>query len=457
MRIGEYIQDFRLRCGRTPTVGLVGLGTSNLAILGELIGIPTVIRSHAPLNLSALPPSALEIGFHEGEQALFGIYEDILVLSPSVRRDKRELREAQKRGTILTSDAELFFDGHEAAVWAVTGSDGKSTTATLAAMLLSEKYPDVELLGNIGTPFSTHKGGAAVAELSSFQLLYTEPKSEGALITPLTPNHLDWHLDLDEYVSAKLNIFKHAKRRVSTPDTQLSDKLASEVGCDIMYSTKLPCSELMHRYRAEHFITLERGSIMLDGKELIPTSACKRREIHNIHNLMGAIALTLGECSGEHIHSVAADFSGLEHRCEHFLSAGGIDFINSSIDTTPSRTASTLSSLGRRVRLILGGKGKQLSLSPCIPLIERYADRISLYGETADEYLAELRDSRMAERIECKAFTYFDAAIEHALSGISEGDTLLLSPAATGYGEFHSFAERGTYFKKYITDKYKTH
>lgn len=457
MRIGEYLLRLRDRLGREPAVGFLGVGVSNLAILSDMPPTRTVIRSRDAVDIARLPSHIKDIRLYEGESALADIHEDLLLLSPSVRRDVPELVRAAERGCILISDAELYFLDAPYSIYAVTGSDGKSTTATLIHRLLLEAHPDCELIGNIGTPFATAHSGCAVAELSSFQLSYLKPRVRVGVITPVSPNHLNWHRDLNEYVEAKFNILVNAERRVLTPDTPYSASLADRAEPDAIYSATFTEEELRRRYSAEHYVTLDGESIHIDGCEILRLSVLKRREKHNVHNLMGAIAATLGECTDEHIRTVAASFSGLEHRMEYFLSAGGISFINSSIDTSPSRTAATLASLDKPVRLILGGRGKGLSLLPALPLIARYAERISLYGEAGEEYFRELSGFGISAGTRCERFERFDDATEHALAGISAGDTILLSPAATGYGEFRDFAERGRHFKQYIREKYKTH
>lgn len=455
MRISDYVNDFRKRRGREPRIGFIGIGISNLYLLSCLPGVPAVLRNATYIDRAMLPWNALNCEMREGSGYLDGLDEDVLILSPSVRRDAPQLRQAAWRGAELISDAELFFLDNKATVYAVTGSDGKSTTATLLSMLLSERHPKISLIGNIGAPLSKADSDVCVAELSSFQLNYMRPRSCAAILTPVTPNHLDWHGCLEEYLEAKLNVFANAKKRIATPDTPLSEELIRRSGCDVLYSLKFTARQLCESFGASHTITLEGGSICTDGEPLLPAAKCKRQERHNLHNFMGALAAACGECSSEHIVSVAERFSGLEHRIEHLPSPRGCDIINSSIDTSPARTACTLSSLARPVRLILGGRGKGLPLLPTIPLIAKYAKRISLYGEVAEQYLGELQASGIDKMIECERFALFADAIEHASRALCAGDTILLSPAATGYGEFRDYAERGRYFKKYIHDKFK--
>lgn len=452
MLLSEYVEELRAALGRLPVIGFVGAGISNLAVAKKLSGGCTVLRDRGGAEdpeWERIKPDKVFLG----GGYLEGIFEDILFLSPSVRRDDPKIMEAARRGVIICSDAELFFSGNDRAVYAVSGSDGKSTTATLAHLLLSERYPDAELLGNIGVPFAaSRKTGVAVAELSSFQLEYLSARVRAAIITCITPNHLDWHVSYDEYIAAKQRIFDGAWRKVISPDTPICEKIASNGVFSVLYSAKYTHRELSDRFSASHTVSLEGDYITVDGVPQLSTKDCKRRERHNIHNLMGAMSLTLGEYSREHLCSVAEGFGGLAHRMEYLYSRSGIEFINSSIDTTPARTRATLEALGKRVRIILGGRGKGLSLLPCVQALKKYAVRISLYGEAGADYYRELFDTGITCQLNCRLFTRFDDAVDHAAAGATKADTVLLSPAATGYGEFKNFEERGMHFKDYIKD-----
>ena len=157
---------------------------------------------------------------------------------------------------------------------------------------------------------------------------------------------------------------------------------------------------------------------------------------------MGALALTLGEVTEEKAVKVAEEFGGLPHRAECVGIYRGVEYINSSIDTTPSRTASTLIALSRPVHIILGGRGKGLSTLPLLPQLSRYAKSISLYGEAGEEFLSDL----IPLGIKLSLSQSFDDAFHSAVMNAKRQDTVLLSPAATAYGEFSDFTKRGERF-----------
>lgn len=456
MRLEKYLRELESKLGKIPKIGFFGAGVSNLALLSEAValGYRTVMRSDGEIAREVRGGALSGVPILTGADALSGIDEDVLILSPSIRREARqELLIAAERGVRLTSDAELFFLDQPSGVYAVSGSDGKSTTATLAHALLSKKHPRAELVGNIGVPFCrAARADAYVAELSSFQLRYLKPAVEAAIITSISKNHLDWHRDFDEYVEVKLSLAEGAGRLVLPADDAICRGVLEKREVYAVYSARLCYTELKRLCRAELYLTCEDGVIYTNGAPLVAVSELGRREWYNVLNLMGAICLTWGECEREHVLSVGRSFRGLSHRCEAFLRTDEKEYVNSSIDTSPARTAATLLALDRPVSIILGGRGKHLPLGECLFALEKYAVRIALYGEAGEEYLPELTRFGICSRVPVMLFPDFRGAVDFA--DLEASGTVLLSPAATGYGEFRDYKERGEVFKKYITDKY---
>lgn len=454
MHIREYIERECIRRGRMPRLGFFGLGVSNIALIEAVcdMHLDITLRQNSKIDRvysARYAPSRI----FECERATDMIDEDILILSPSVRRDSVPLLCAVERGTTLTSDIELFLEDAQG-VYAVTGSSGKSTTTTIAHRLI-ERGQDAAICGNIGIPFSTSgKHRKYIAEISSFQAMYIDTPTERAVLTSLSPNHLDWHTSLSEYTGAKLDLLSRAAYSAVSADDELCREYLSGASADSIYSIRYDYAYLRARYKAKNYITLEGDNILLSG-EPIASLGGVRPLWYNIANLLGAIALTLGDFSPDDLDAVIKDMPTLRHRAEIFYTRCGVDYINSSIDTTPERTEATLTALGRRVSIIIGGRGKGLSILPLIPTLARYAVRISLYGEAGAEYYPDLTTSEALSGIPCQLFEKFDDATEYATEAVPEGVAVLLSPAATGYGEFRNFAERGEHFIRYIKEKYK--
>ncbi len=435
-----------LLSGKYKKVGFFGLGKSNIAIMKMLPSeTEIVLRSDREIDLPCGDVSITR--FFTGGSALKGLDEDVLILSPSVRRDRPELIAASERGVILTSDAELFFENVAAPVFAVSGSDGKSTTATLVSLLLRQRFPSVCLCGNIGVPMVATLGeshDAFVCELSSFQLTYIEPTVTRAALTNITPNHLNWHKDYGEYRSVKMKLLNRAEATVLSADCEEGYRAAKAHPCFGITSTSRNYRSLKSEILAEIYYTVEDGCICKNGLPVFPKSVIKRREPHNIKNLLTALALTDGYVTAGYARAVAENFTGLPHRCETVLVKDGIEYVNSSIDTTPARTAQTIMSLDRPLTLLLGGRSKGVGFDPLIAPIKKYAVCVILFGECAEEIEATLSSYTNTIR-----FSHFSEAVDYALKSIKSG-TLLLSPAATSYDEFSSFEERGDLFKKCV-------
>lgn len=430
-------------------IGIVGLGISNKAL------IPLLSRD-AELTLRTKDPTErADVRFKRvltGEQMLSDIDEEVLLLSPSVRRERTELYSASLRGVRMTSDFELFFGNVRKPVVAVSGSDGKSTTATFTAGLLSEAGISTSLIGNIGTPMMPSLSSSAdmyVAEMSSFMLRYLHPRLYRAAITNITPNHLDWHSSYREYTDAKLGIYENAEGRVAFLGSRESDRYIRELGAYGVATDELSYREARLLYPSMHYVTLKDGYILLDGKRMTDDKSVRGGR-NSVRNLMTAMATVAEYITADTVERVANSFKGLAHRCERFAIYHGVEYIDSSIDTTPARCAATLASLDRRVILILGGHTKGLPYDELIPMIRRYSAHTVLTGES----IREMREA-LPDDIICEIAPDFADAVRLAATIAQDGDTVLLSPAATSYDAFSSFEERGDKFKEIVASYYK--
>lgn len=428
-------------------VGFFGLGLSSTALLEclPLKNCRVTIRSDSDINWSAIPCGARIERIYAGNSAYLDINEDIIIFSPSVKRDRPELIKARERGTIFTSDAELFFEMVNKPVYAVTGSDGKSTTATLTSLFLTAGGINNALIGNIGRPMlpSLNKYEAYVTELSSFMLSYARPKATRGCITNITPNHLDWHKSYEEYKKTKILLSKCCDELIIT------DQLCEIKGAYGIISTEKDYKALKGEYTAEIYMTIENGYIKKNGEKIIKISDIRRKEIHNLKNSMLAIAMTDGKVGAEKIKEVLGNFGGLQHRCELVMRTEGVEFYNSSIDSTPKRTAMTLESLGKPCVLILGGRSKGLDFGELIPSIKKHAKKVIITGENSEEiYKAIGKDA------DCIIIKSFEEAVTVGTEFADKIGTLLLSPASTSYDLFHNYAERGDRFKVILQKLY---
>ncbi len=364
------------------------------------------------------------------------IAADVVVRSPGIRPDLPAIRTAVAAGARLTSEIELFIDACPAHLYAVTGSDGKTTTATLAHRMLEAAGCTAYLGGNIGVSLLDRLGGMTlndhvVLEMSSFQLMGYTPSLDAAVVTNLTENHLNWHTDMTEYEGAKRNALVNARRRVENACTMLAPAL---------HPLTFSCRTSNANYH------LSNGWLMHGEEPMILASAVMIRGMHNLENILAAAALT---DVGSHVAGqVAATFPGVMHRMEYCGTYRGVSCYNSSIDTTPARTAATLAALGGGCTVIVGGAGKNLSWEPLAAALMRYAARVVFTGRTGEEMEGALLAH--ARGGVCPPHTYiadFSSAVDAALAMTPRDGVLVLSPAATSFDAFSSYTARGDAFR----------
>lgn len=437
-------------------VALLGFGRSNVALLDALLsaGACVTVRDRATdCRLSRAEWEARGVRFVLGDEWLSGLSESLIVRSPAVRPDLKEIRAALARGATLTSESELFCEACPATVLAVTGSDGKTTTATLAATLLRAAVAGtgarVYLGGNNGTPLfprlpEMKEGDFAVPELSSFQLMGALRPPARAAITNISENHLNWHRGMDEYVAAKKNILGPDTHAVLNADNAYTAAIAARHPHKTLFSATQTRMELLQEWGEASTLTVEDGAIALDERALLSLSDIRLPGRHNLENYMAALGLI-----APYIRDTAAlgpaarGFFGVAHRLEEVACVGGVRYIDSSIDSTPTRTAAALAALGRVSFLLCGGRGKGLSFAPLRAALPCRVGTLIVFGECR----RELADACLGFGGRLLSARSMRDAVTLAAREARAGDTVLLSPACTSFDEFTNFEERGDCFR----------
>ncbi len=421
------------------TVAFFGFGKSNRAVFECLSRRYPDLKFTVRLSGAArdLPKCAR---IFENERAFEDFSEDVVFVSPSVRRDRREFS-----GKLLSSDAELFFEKAPKNVFAVTGSDGKSTTSYLANELLKTSFKASYAIGNIGTPFTSAldfaEDFAYAAELSSFQLMDFAPPSRRAVITNITPNHLDWHKSFEEYVCAKENVLKNTREPVFFIDDDICRELSKKYPPRIVASFALSKSEIM-QHKAQTYIYIDEGSVYANGERLLAISDILRKEEYNLKNFLSAIALCYGFFEKRELLRIAKSFSGLPHRFELVFELDGIKFFNSSIDSSPQRTHATLSAYKAPFVLLMGGRTKMKNYEILCDAIEKNAHALVLTGENRNEIYEKIKPTSAPVFIE----ENFEAAVECAYNLAKNNCDLIFSPASVSFDAFDNFEKRGEAF-----------
>ena len=443
-------------------VALVGMGKSNLSVARFLSrrGISLILCDKNPDCI--IPDSIREASeLRLGESYLNLDGAECIFVSPGIRRDLPQILAAEKNGASVSSEAELFFSLCPAKIIAITGSDGKTTTTTMVYKSLQRGHSAV-LCGNVGIPMmdtldSLNEDCFAAVELSSFQLMSLAPKSISAAITNIPENHLNWHTDMDEYISAKLGVYKNTDRAVINAD----DSFCQKIGGSVYFSTTQGVGELRSRYSAQGYACIENGDAVLyehgERRRLFSVSDLKVRGEHNLKNALTAAVLCAPFCSDAAISEALKEFKGVPHRAEVIGEHNKITFIDSSIDSTPSRTAVTLSSLGEGCVVICGGKNKGLSYEPLCEALLRYARAVIFTGECGEDMLSALSQMRKGATVDAHFEPDFDRAVMLAASVARAGERVVLSPAATSFDTFNNYIERSERFKTIIQDYINSH
>ncbi len=446
------MKAFWLSAGKRA--GLLGFGLSNQTLLDFLLdrGLAITVRERRPLDRPDL--TARGVRLVTGDGYLDGMDEDILFRSPGLRPDLPPIQRAVENGAILSGEYDLFAALCPATLLGVTGSDGKTTTTTIAGLMLQQAKRTVYVGGNIGRPLigdlpAMREKDIALCELSSFQLMTHPRPPHRAAITNLTENHLNWHRDMAEYAAAKEHILGPATHAVLHADNPYTASIARRRADKTIFSATRARRDLLAEFGTCHTVTVENGEVAYDGRPLFPASDIRLPGRHNVENYLAAIGLVYPYTGREAMQAVARSFAGVRHRIEHIGTVNGVAYYNSSIDSTPSRTAATLAALDRRVIVLCGGAGKGLSLLPLRQALVRYAKAVFLFGAAAKELHAALADSGIPQTV-C---THMHEAAVLAKACAGPGDTVLLSPACTSFDEFENFEERGLAFCRAILDE----
>lgn len=432
------------------TVGFVGMGVSNLPVIKLFAsnGAICTVRDKNDLSGRDFYQELVDLGvsFICGESYLDEIDETLLFLSPAVRPDLFGIEQARKNGTRVTSEMEEFFSLCPCKKIAVTGSDGKTTTTTLIAKLLGAQGFKVWLGGNIGVNlFATldeiTENDYAVIELSSFQLMKLSESPDVAVVTNVAPNHLDWHIDLNEYVEAKKRIFAF-QNSSSLLVLNLDDEYAKR----FKECAKGKVRTISGNTKDGDIYFTEKG-IFENGKCLVNDNDIRIVGRHNRYNYSAAYSAVKDLVSVETLNKVASEFGGVEHRIEFVREINGIKFYNSSIDSSPSRTTACVNSFKTPIIAICGGYDKNIPYEPLGELFKSKVKYTVLCGATAKKIAAVFDSVGYTEYV---ITDDFEKAVSLAKEKANDGDNVVLTPASASFDMFKNFAERGNVFKRIV-------
>ena len=457
-RIEQFFASLR---GKRVTFCGVGVSNTPVALLFAKKGAQiTICDKRSRAQLGAMGDQLEQAGarFCLGPDYLAHLEGDMVFRTPGMKYYLPELTAARRAGIAVTSEMEMFFDLCPCPIIAVTGSDGKTTTTTVISEMLKAQGKRVFLGGNIGAALlplveDMRPDDIAVVELSSFQLISMRRSPDVAVITNITPNHLDMHKNMDEYVNAKKNIFLHQNafgRAVFNHDNALTDSFAPEARGQVFLFSRREPVENGAWLRADGMIMMRVNG---EETEVFPAKDIRIPGNHNIENYMTAIAAVWGRVDIAHMHEVAQRFPGVEHRAELVRELDGVRYYNDSIATTPSRTISgTLSLFDQKIIIILGGYDKKIPFDPLGPVVAKKVKAAILMGATAPKIEAAITGcpEYSAGNPEIYHVQNLEEAVALAHRLAKQGDIVSLSPACASFDQFPNYETRGDRFRDYV-------
>ncbi|PYG87572.1 UDP-N-acetylmuramoylalanine--D-glutamate ligase [Ruminiclostridium sufflavum DSM 19573] len=449
---------------RNKRVAVLGIGISNIPLIKYLVksGVNvTAFDKNTSENLSDAfsELNELPVRYSLGSDYLEKLEGfDVIFRTPGMRPDLPQLLNAVEKGAELTSEMEVFISLCPAQIFAVTGSDGKTTTTTLIYKILTEEGYNCWLGGNIGTPLlskidKVKETDKVVLELSSFQLMTIGNCPSVSVITNISPNHLDVHKSLNEYIDAKKNIFINQTENdklILNYDNDITRGFGSEAKGKCVYFSRLN--------KVDTGVIFKENKIVVKNEneeiEIVDAESIIIPGVHNIENYMAAAAATIDYVKPETIKKIAVSFNGVEHRIELVRELNGIKFYNSSIDSSPSRTIAALSTFKNKVILISGGKDKGIPYDSIGQIIAEKVKCLLLIGATAPKieealcnYINQTDSECEVKIIHCNTY---EEVVSRAYEEAAPGDCIILSPASTSFDMFKNFEHRGNTFKELV-------
>jgi len=394
----------------------------------------------------------VETGGH-GDRTFRG--QDRIVVSPGVPVDAPPLVQARSLGETVIGEIELAAQFLPGPIVAITGSNGKTTTTTLAGEIMAAAGFSALVGGNIGTPAISLAERAQletviVLEVSSFQLETIQTfRPKVAVVLNVTPDHLDRHRTFEIYVDAKSRIFEN------------------QTGSDfaVLNADDPTCVAMAKRTRAQVYWfsrqkQVEPGAWVRDGNivfrdskgqgEILQVSDISLKGAHNLENVLAAVcAGVLMGCAPEKIHQAVQNFKAVEHRLEFVASVNGVDYYNDSKATNVDATIKALESFPSNIHLILGGKDKGSDYTVLNDLLRKRVKRVYTIGAAAAKIESQIASSKNGGPELVHAET-LENAIRQANAVARPGDVVLLAPACASFDQFKSYEHRGKVFKETV-------
>lgn len=457
-KLNEFNDYIRFR-----KVAIVGLGVSNLPLMEYLYEKKANVTVFDERDIDSISKDIMDkittygFGFHFGEDALKNLKGfNVIFRSPSCLPTRKELVDEANNGAIVTTEVELLMKMCPCKIVGVTGSDGKTTTTSLINAILKKAGYNTFLGGNIGTPLFTklpdmRPEDILVLELSSFQLMGMEISPDIAVITNITPNHLNIHKDYEEYIEAKKNIFKYQDEKgvlVLNYDNEITRNCEKEAnGKVIFFSSK---NKLDNGYIVDEDVIKECEDKI--RKHILNVEDVILRGNHNYQNIATAIAATSSLVDMDIAVDAIKEFKPVEHRIEFIRELDGVKWYNDSASSSPSRTLSGINAFKEDIILIAGGYDKNLDYTPLAKPIIKKVKSLILIGQTSGKIfdVVKLELEKENKELDIHMCETLEETVNLAKKVVKPGQVVLFSPASASFDMFKNFADRGKQFKELV-------
>lgn len=445
--------------GKKKKVLVLGASITGIPVVEKLYQmgndiILNDIRKIEDLKENIEPIKDLNINIVAGEHPVSLAKEcDYVVMSPGIPLDIPLVREAKLLGKEVISEIELAYRLTNANIAAITGTNGKTTTTTLLGEMLNNGNIKTFVAGNIGSPMiskidEAKPGDIFVLEVSSFQLQSTvcfKPKISAIL--NITPDHLNWHKTMENYVNAKCKIFINQTEgdfTILNKDNPVTKELKN-----------MPKSKVLFFSRKE---PLEQGAFIEDGYLKVkldgePVNIIHKDDIfipgnHNIENSLAASLMAYClRVEPSIIRETLTKFKGVEHRTEYVCTIDGVSYYNDSKGTNPESSIKALEAMKKPIILIAGGYDKGSEFDEFVKAFNGKVKALILIGETSEKIKYEAKKHGF---VNIKKAKDLEEAVFLAKEISKAGDTVLLSPACASWDMFKNFEERGTAYKSIV-------
>ena len=442
---------------------IIGLGVSNVPLLEYLYKLGAKITVFDNRNIDDIDKCVLDkitdrnIEFSFGSNNLSKLNGfDIIFRSPSCRPDIPELLAEAEKGAIITSEIEMLMELCPGTIIGVTGSDGKTTTTSLIYEIVKKQGYNCYLGGNIGIPLFTKieemvPDDIVVLELSSFQLMNIKTSPQIAVITNITPNHLDIHKSYEEYIDAKKNIFKYQNENgvlILNYDNEITRECEKEAKGKVIFFSR--------NHKLADGVILDDGIIKICKdklrKHVLNTKELMLKGVHNYENAACAIAATAEISDMENQIEAITNFKGVKHRLEFVREINGVKWYNDSIGSSPTRTIAGLNSFEEKIVLIAGGYDKHLDYTPIAKPILENVSTLILLGQTATKIKTAVQDEmkKQGKEINIYECDTLEETVKTAKKLAGKGEVVLFSPASASFDMYKNFEERGDKFKAIV-------